>query len=49
MCLVHFSDLTLITHMKMTLVADDTSLYIGFDNGNSASEALNDDLINIQQ
>ena len=33
----------------MTLFAEDTSLYIEFDNANSASEALNDDLINIQQ
>ena len=35
--------------MKMKLFADDTSLYIEFDNANSASEALNEDLINIQQ
>ena len=35
--------------MKMKSLADDTSLYVEFDNANSASEALNDYLINIQQ
>ena len=33
----------------MKFFADDSSLYIEVDNANSASETLNDDLINIQQ
>ena len=33
----------------MKLFADDTSLYVEFDNANSASDALNDDLVKIQQ
>ena len=47
--LVYINDLTLITQMKMKLFTDDTSLYREFDNANSASEGLNDNLINIQQ
>ena len=33
----------------MRLFADDTSLYIEFDNASSSSEAPNDNFINIQQ
>ena len=47
--LVYINDLALITETKIKLFADDTCLCIEFDNLDSTSEALNDDLVNIQK
>ena len=46
---VYINDITLVTQTNMKLFADDTSLYIEFDDGKRASEQLNDDLVSIQQ
>lgn len=47
--LIYINDITLVTQSKMKLFADDTSLYIEFDNAEEAAEILNDDLKDIQQ
>ena len=46
--LVYINDLTSVTQCKIKLFADDTSLYIDFDNSAEAEEALNNDMLNIQ-
>ncbi len=47
--LIYMNDITNVTHCNMKLFADDTSLFIEFDNQDAAEEALNADLVNIQQ
>ena len=46
--LIYINDITLVTQAKMKLFADDTSIYIDFDDAVSASTTLNDDMIAIQ-
>ena len=47
--LVYINDITLVTQTKMKLFADDTSIYIEFDDPQSASDTLNEDLVHVQQ
>ena len=47
--LVYINDIASITQCNIKLFADDTSLYIEFDNSALAEEALNNDLVNIQE
>jgi len=47
--LVYINDLTDIVNSKVKLFADDTSLYIDFDDAETAVENLNGDLENISQ
>ena len=46
--LIYINDITLVTQTKMKLFADDTSIYIDFDNAESASTILNNDMVAIQ-
>ena len=46
--LIYINDLTLVTQTNMKLFADDTSLYIEFDNADTASAVLNQDLVDVQ-
>ena len=46
--LIYINDLTNVTFSKMKLFADDTSLYVDFDNPDQASATINIDLQNIQ-
>ena len=46
--LIYINDLTNVTFSKMKLFADDTSLYIDFDNADQASAIINEDLKSIQ-
>ncbi len=46
--LIYINDITSITQCKIKLFADDTSLYIEFDDAVSATNVMNNDLRNIQ-
>ena len=46
--LIYINDITQVTRSKMKLFADDTSLYVEFDNPNAAANILNVDLQSIQ-
>lgn len=46
--LIYINDITSITGCKIKLFADDTSLYIEFDNPDAASEMMNEHLTAIQ-
>ena len=46
--LIYINDLIAATRSNIKLFADDTSLYIDFDDANETSETLNYDLQNIQ-
>ncbi len=47
--LIYINDLTLVTKSKMKLFADDTTLYVDFDDPNESTHILNQDLKAIQQ
>jgi hypothetical protein len=47
--LIYINDLTSVTMSNMKLFADDTSLYVEFDNPQTAAVTLNEDLTNIQK
>jgi hypothetical protein len=47
--LIYINDLTAVTRSKIKLFADDTSLFIEFDEPNNASDIMNEDLNSIQQ
>ena len=47
--LIYINDITLTTDTKMKLFADDTSIYIEFDNPEHSSAVLNEDMKSIQQ
>ena len=46
--LIYMNDITSITHCNIKLFADDTSLYIEFDNNDDATDLLDHDLQNMQ-
>ena len=46
--LIYINDITNITNCNIKLFADDTSLYIEFDDNQTATDQLNTDLTNIQ-
>ena len=47
--LVYINDITLVTQTKMKLFADDTSVFIEFDENSNAEAVLNTDMDNIRQ
>jgi hypothetical protein len=46
--LIYINDLTAVTRSNMKLFADDTSLYVEFDNPQTASDIINEDLEKVQ-